>query len=304
MILRPITGSQEVELFNQLPYVFNHEVADDLSTGRRRHAWLWVALRGDRVLARVGWWCRPGDDAPLLFDILDYAEDHQDVGQLLFETAQAAVFPENGTPVKYTRMIPADWRTDPAARRAVEGRTAIVERCGARPFVERLRFEWLPGTPIPAPSGRLTFRQVAGREELLEVMTDVLAGTLDAHSLLDLRTMTPRQAAEEHYDEELARYPSPRDWWRLATLPSGEPVGFVIAAQGNYHPIIAYIGIRPAHRGHGYIDELLAEGTRVLAATNPARIRATTDVGNHPMAQSFLRGGYVNFEGEILLAWE
>lgn len=93
LILRPITGSQEVELFNQLPYVFNHEVADDLSTGRRRHAWLWVALRGDRVLARVGWWCRPGDDAPLLFDILDYAEDHQDVGQLLFETAQAAVFP-------------------------------------------------------------------------------------------------------------------------------------------------------------------------------------------------------------------
>ncbi|WUS43002.1 GNAT family N-acetyltransferase [Kitasatospora sp. NBC_01250] len=305
MILRPIAGPQEVELFNRLPYVFNHEIAQDLADGHRRREWLWVALRGGQVLARIGWWCRGSqDDAPFLLDILDYAEGEQDTGRLLFETARAAVLPDGTAQVNYTRFAPADWRTDPVARRVVEGRTAIVAGGGARPFVERLRFEWRPGTPVPAPSGRLSFRPFEDTEELLTVMTEVLAGTLDAYSLLDLRTMTPRQAAEAHYEDELARYTSPREWWRLATLADGEPVGFVLPSQGGYHPIIAYVGVRPAHRGRGCIDELLAEGTRVLAAADAPRIRATTDVGNQPMAEAFLRAGYADYEREIHLTWD
>lgn len=81
-----------------------------------------------------------------------------------------------------------------------------------------------------------------------------------------------------------------------AVLPTGEPVGFVIPARNSYHPIIAYIGVLPARRGHGYIDDLLAEGTRVPAAEGVDRIRAATDLGNVPMAKSFERLGYVDFE--------
>ncbi len=47
---------------------------------------------------------------------------------------------------------------------------------------------------------------------------------------------------------------------------------------------------------HGYIDDLLAEGTRVPAAEGVDRIRAATDLGNVPMAKSFERLGYINFE--------
>ncbi|MGH3657981.1 MAG: GNAT family N-acetyltransferase, partial [Micromonosporaceae bacterium] len=112
-----------------------------------------------------------------------------------------------------------------------------------------------------------------------------------------------RSAAVRHYTEELARYSSPRAWWRIATLPDGEPVGFVIPARNPYHPIIAYLGVLPAHRGNGYIDDILAEGTRILAQLDVPRIRASTDLGNTPMAAAFHRAGYVTFERTIAMTW-
>ncbi|RZS31164.1 hypothetical protein EV193_11543 [Herbihabitans rhizosphaerae] len=58
-------------------------------------------------------------------------------------------------------------------------------------------------------------------------MVEDLDGTLDAHSRDDLTRMPAREAAVRHFEDELAGYRSPRDWWRTATLPDGEPVGFV-----------------------------------------------------------------------------
>ena len=82
-------------------------------------------------------------------------------------------------------------------------------------------------------------------------MTSVLEGTLDAHSRSDLTRMTPTEQANSQYDDELASYTTPRVWWRVATLPDGTPVGFVIPARNAYNPIIAYIGVLPAFRGNG-----------------------------------------------------
>jgi RimJ/RimL family protein N-acetyltransferase len=134
-------------------------------------------------------------------------------------------------------------------------------------------------------------------------MTAVLDGTLDAHSRADLSHMSARDAAVRQYEDELAGYSSPREWWRIATLPEGDPVGFVIPARNDYNPIIAYIAVVPQHRGHGYVDAILAEGTRVLAAQNVPRIRASTDLGNTPMAEAFRRAGYVNFERALTMTW-
>ena len=89
-----------------------------------------------------------------------------------------------------------------------------------------------------------------------------------------------------------------------ATLgEDGEPVGFIVPARNAYHPVIAYLGVVPEHRGHGYVDGLLAEGTRVLADEHVPRIRAATDLGNAPMANAFARAGYVNFERAVNMAW-
>jgi RimJ/RimL family protein N-acetyltransferase len=180
---------------------------------------------------------------------------------------------------------------------------AIVGQAGARLLVERFRFEWRPGTPIAAPTGRLAFRAVADDGELLDLMTLVMDGTLDAHSRQDLARMSARQGAVRHFQEELACYRSPRQWWQIATLPGGEPVGFVIPARNDYGAIIAYLGVLPAHRGNGYVSEILAEGSRILAAHDVPRIRASTDLDNVPMAEAFARAGWINFERSISMTW-
>lgn len=80
-------------------------------------------------------------------------------------------------------------------------------------------------------------------------------------------------------------------------------MGFVTPARNDYNAIIAYLAVLPRHRGNGYINEILAEGTRILAAHDVPRIRASTDVDNVPMAMAFERAGWVNFERTINMTW-
>lgn len=135
-------------------------------------------------------------------------------------------------------------------------------------------------------------------------MTEVVSGTLDAHTIRELAAMTPVEHARSQYDNEFARYSSSQSWWRIAELPDSSPVGFVIAARNAYHPIIAYIGVLPVFRGSGFVSDILAEGTRVLAAEAVPRIRAATDIGNIPMAQAFLRAGYRVYERQLDMVWD
>jgi hypothetical protein len=304
-IIRPLTGADELPLFNTLPYLRNDLHADELRDGLRRPEQLWIALLDGRVVARIGWWCRPGTDKPFLLDIFDLLPGHEAAALSLVRTAHEAVLPPEAARPLYDRILPADWRQDAEVRTGVEALVRVLEAAGARLFVERLRLEWRPGTPVPPPTGRLRFRPVAGEAELVDLMERVLTGTLDAHAQRDLRTMTARETAQLQWDEEMGAYDSPRAWWQVAELPStGEPVGFVIPARNHYAPIIAYIGVLPEHRGHGYIDEILAEGTRVLAGEDVELIRAATDVGNTPMAASFARTGYDAFIRVLMMSWD
>lgn len=303
LTVRPIAGVTEVERFNFVPYALNDEIVADLAAGRRVPGWLWLAEREGRPVARAAWWGRAGDAEPLLMDILDVDDSlpepvRVEVGERLVRAALPEV--TSGRPPQYLRFVPADWRADPAGVRA---RMTALERTGARLFVERLRLEWRAGTPVPEPDGRLEFR-TTDRAELVGLMTRVLEGTLDAHSRADLAGKPPAQVAAEHYDEEFARYSSPIAWHRVAVRPDGEPVGFVVPARNPYNAIIAYLGVLPEHRGQGYVDPILAAGTRVLAAENVPRIRASTDLHNTPMAAAFARAGYVDFEHEVDMVWD
>jgi RimJ/RimL family protein N-acetyltransferase len=301
LTVRPLSGRDELDLFRSIPYVLNREIEGDLDAGRRRLEWLWVALRGDRLVGRAGWWTRTPGDRPHVLDLLDLSTVED--GVALVATALEAVLPDGGTPPDHIRFLAPDWHDDPAAVRDVEARTAALGRLGARPLVERLRLQWDAGGPVPPPSDRLRFRPVAGRDELVGMMTAVVDGTLDAHTRSELTTMTPAEQAAFQYEDELERYDTPRSWWRVGTLRDGTPVGFVIPARNAYNPIIAYIGVLPSFRGHGYVDDLLGEGTRVLAAEGVPRIRASTDVGNVPMAKAFARAGYATFERQLDLTW-
>ncbi|MGN6677358.1 MAG: GNAT family N-acetyltransferase [Streptosporangiaceae bacterium] len=57
------------------------------------------------------------------------------------------------------------------------------------------------------------------------------------------------------------------------------------------------------HRGHGYVDEILAEITRILVDDASAtRIHADTDLANRPMAAAFDRAGYLNIGRRLVLS--
>ena len=309
LTVRPLADAGELGRFLELQYVLDDELADDLASGFRRPEWMWIATRGDRVLARAAWWGPAGAEAPAQFDFLDVddtlpPDEGAAIGVALVGEALEAILPEGAEPPEYGRFLTPDWREDPAVRQAIETRFAILEKLGARLLVERHRLEWRAGTPLPEPSARLAFRPVRDRDDLVDLMVPVLEGTLDAHSRTGLERMTPREVAERHYDEEFAGYTSPHDWWLIGETASGEPVGFVIPARNDYNAILAYIGVLPAHRGHGYVDDLLAAGTRVLAEQDVPRIRASTDLLNVPMAAAFTRAGYVDFERAVNFTWE
>lgn len=287
-----VRPADDLTLFNSFPYVLNDEIAGDLAAGRRKPEWLWLATRGDRVTARAAWWSRPGDGSPLVMDVLDVADGCLDDAVHLVRAALPDPAPE------FTRFVAPDWQ-----RSEDDLWMRVLEECGARLFVERLRLHWESGTPITPPTGRVTFRRPCDAAELIGLMTRVLDGSLDAHSRDELTRMSPRESAEEQYHSELERYPSPREWWRVAELPGGEPAGFVVPAHNGYNPIIAYIAVLPEQRGRGLIDDLLAEGTRILDDQNVPRIRAATDVGNTPMAAAFGRAGYQVFQRQVDMTW-
>ncbi|MFE9242981.1 GNAT family N-acetyltransferase [Nocardiopsis sp. NPDC006938] len=315
LTIRPITGPEELDLFNRLPYTLNDELANDLAEGRRRPSWMWVALDGDRLLARMSWWCRTQDDTPFLLDLFDVDDDARDVdltavAEELLRTANTSLFP-GGEPValgdtpppEFLRFDVADWRGDETSRRRVKTRLRVIEGSGAVPLVERLRYEWRADSPLPRDSGRLSFRGIEGEEDILGLMTRALEGTLDAHDRLDLQKSSAAEVAAANFADEFANYTTPREWWRVATLPDGAPVGFVIPARNAYHPIISYVAVLPEHRGKGYIDDLLAEGTRVLRDAGATYARAATDLGNVPMAEAFTRSGYDAISGVVSYTW-
>jgi len=103
--------------------------------------------------------------------------------------------------------------------------------------------------------------------------------------------MNPRAQARDDYDFYLS-CPGERDWWRIATSPQGEPVGFVVPSATPYARNVGYLGVLPSHRGRGLVDDLLAEVTRIHAAAGAERITATTDTTNAPMAAAFDRADY------------
>lgn len=126
---------------------------------------------------------------------------------------------------------------------------------------------------------------------MLDVFRRVHHDTLDAHARRTIATAGLDAAAQE--DLDLLRWlPSPRQWWLLAYDEAGELVGLTIPARNHNDPIIAYVGVVPEHRGHGYAYDLLAEATHRLVAEGADRIVAATDTTNTPMAAAFAKAAY------------
>jgi RimJ/RimL family protein N-acetyltransferase len=265
--------------------------------GVRRPEWTYLALRDGALVGRAVWWGWASSEMPILTDTLDLADSLTDgferlaVGTALAAAGFAALVPP-GEDRLVICWVPAGWRSGPQAPAILE-KLAMWTGAGARLLVERLDLLWVRGDPVPSQSDRLEFRPVDD-DTLVDLVARCGDGSLDAHTA-QRRARTGREATARFEVEEMRDFPGPRDWWLAAYTPDGEPVGFVLPTRdGNFHAV-GYLGVVPEHRGRGYVDDLLGEGTRVLAVEQDAeRIVANTDVGNLPMAAAFARAGYAD----------
>lgn len=263
----------------------------------RRPEWTYLALRDGALVGRAVWWGWASSELPILTDTLDLADSLTDgferlaVGTALAAAGFAALVPPGGDR-HVICWVPAGWRSGPEAPAILE-KLAMWTGAGARLLVERLDLLWLRGDPVPPPSDRLEFRPV-GDDALVELVARCGDGSLDAHTA-QRRARSGREATARFEVEQMRDFPGPREWWRAAYLPGGEPVGFVLPTGDGDFRAIGYLGVVPEHRGRGYVHDLLGEGTRFLAVEQGAeRIVANTDVGNAPMAAAFARAGYAD----------
>ncbi|ONI71415.1 GNAT family N-acetyltransferase [Kribbella sp. ALI-6-A] len=261
-----------------------------LGNGSYRHAWTWAAEEDGRIVALAVWWGMPQSEHPFSIDGLYYAGDGDPVpvwAELIRHTLDS--MPE---PPEYHVFLPSGWREQPEVVAALEPRLAAAAQAGLSQLTERLRYEWLPAYGLPARSTRLRF-EPADDDAFLRAFVRVIEGSLDAATA----RAVAQDGAEASAKADLEVYqemPGERDWWRLAYDEAGDLVGFIVPSANNGGPVIGYVGVLPEQRGHGYVDDLLAEGTHLLAETGAEQIRADTDLTNRPMAASFERLGYRN----------
>jgi RimJ/RimL family protein N-acetyltransferase len=298
LVVRPLVAGEE-ELFLSLvePALVGiqstgRDYRELAALGQYRPEWTWLALRGDRVVARAAWWGGPEDDAPKALDWLDFDEGESDAAVEILGAA--------GFAADYCLVLPPRWREDPTTRKAGEARIEVAERAGMRRFVERLRYTWTPADGLPARPGRLRFAPEPDDDRIFDVLCRIAHGSLDAHEQRAMEQGGPEAAARDEL-ASLRWMPSPREWWRLAYTEHGELAGLTVPCRNYHSPGIGFVGVVPEHRGHGYAYDLLVEATHILLDEGAEQIVADTDTTNTPMAATFARAGYPITQERVFL---
>ena len=276
-----------------------------LRTSEYRAEWTWIAETvgeesTDALPAAAAiWWGPPGEDRPAALDALLVTkglspDDRVELAAGLLAAAHRAFAAEGlDKPPEFHVFVPANWHDRPDAMASVEWRREAARRAGLGVELERLRFAWTPSAGIPARTGQLTFKSEAEDEVFAELFARVLAGTLDATSRRQAQSIGPVAQARADVGFYRDRMLGARSWWRIAQAPTGEVAGFGVPSRNTEYPVVGYLGVLPEHRGHGYVEEILAEITRILVTeANATIIHADTDLENKPMAAAFERAGY------------
>jgi ribosomal protein S18 acetylase RimI-like enzyme len=273
--------------------------------GQYRPGLTWIAEDRGQVMARAVWWLPPGGAYPGALDCLLVDSSVTDRAGLAVNLLGAAheEFRYRGMSVlpAYHVFLPTGWRDRPDVAAALRWRQQAAQRAGLTRELERLRYEWTPAAGLPERPGRLEFRPEPDDDAFLAAFLRVAKGSLDATTAEATAVVGAHRQARDamRYYQGM---PGPRDWWRLAYLPQGSLAGLAIPSRNVDGPVAAYLGVVPELRGNGYVDDLLAEITHLLAAAGARWIQADTDLANRPMAAAFQRAGYRNFAVRMVLS--
>lgn len=269
-------------------------VRDDLVLRRHRLQWVWIAEEHGRLTAFALWWGLGGSTQPTSLTHLWVSPGFADPTGLAGSLLEAAVHRlrlDGLTAMPDAELdLPIDWESDATTRAAVEWRRTASARIGLTDWNERRRQEWTADQALPRDSGRLDY-SAASDEAFLDVFRRVAVGSLDVLTTRTLAELGPDRQAQDDLDFYLG-LPGDRTFWRVASDQDGAVVGFAVPSRSAYEASVSYLGVTPEHRGRRYVDDLLAEITRLHAATGATRITGTTDRTNFPMLAAFARAGY------------
>lgn len=266
-----------------------------LTQGSTRPEWLFVAEDSDQLLGTVGLWAIAGQSTPMDFILLEapWENGALSVGDALLDYTLGQMRSLGSKTVGHVLDMQPIW---PQWQTHAEQRAALLERFGFGLVRETLRFDWHASQPLPAASTRLRFRSLVevGEDAFLDAIVRVSQGILDRSIEADRQKMGPEAEARDLFTlvQHLGYEP---ESWQLAYASDDSLVGLSMPNKGPTAGSIGYIGVTPEQRGHGYIDDLLAQITRTLIQAGVERIIADTDTGNFPMAAAFRRGGYREF---------
>lgn len=288
-----------------VPLIGRERYLRELDEGMYRTDWSWVATSGRDIVGRALWWGPSGASSPSALDCL-FVDDALDrpapIAASLLDAGHAAFRANDplGALPEYHLELPNGWRGDPSSATAVAWRLRAAARAGLGATIERRRFEWVDGWPLPERRARLRFLP-AGDGAFLAAFRRVAEGSLDLHTLREVAARGPAAQAAD----DLAFYsslPGRRDGWRLAFDRGDAVIGLIIPSRSAYDASVSYLGVVPEARGHGYVDDLLAEITHVHAGAGSPRITGTTDATNRPMLAAFDRAGYRATSTRIVLS--
>ncbi len=280
------------------PAQLQEQLAVFLAAGSVLPGWCWTATApGGAVLARHYWWGLPGSVKPIVVTSVS-AEDPAAAAALLAHARDCLGVEEARCEV----VVPRGQGDNPSEARA--DLVGLLTGAGFGLEVRRVRVEWTPAAGVPPAAGRLVMRPASevAEDALVAMFRAVGDGSLD-HGMNAGRARLG-EAAEARTRLGFARsFPAGPDWFTVGFTSTGELAGYVAPGYAGTTPVVAEIGVAAAHRGHGYVNELLAHATRVLAGTGTSRIRADTDRANGPMRAAFARAGYQEFAWRDDYGW-
>ncbi|MEV4713869.1 acetyltransferase [Micromonospora sp. NPDC049374] len=328
LVIRPLVAGEE-ELFDSmpdpLPQLRQISYADGIAGGGYRPEHTWIALRAGRVVGRAAWLLPPGSvGEPWLerFDLdlrpsADAARSADPAGSvdttrlvdppLVDPTRPTGTAPEIGAallraahdalggPKVYHAALPAYWRRQPEVRSVAEAAMAAARLAGLVERGERIRFSWAGG-PLPAPSGRFSFRSAADAAEV-----EALVARIGEPVVL-----TGVETARVVAGVDLARDPlgwltgTPPGNWRVA-LDGDEPVGLAGPTADACFPMIAYLGLLgETVQGGTALGELLADSVAALAGGGAYEVVADVDAHRVAVVAELERTGFRRIRSRVV----
>lgn len=264
-------------------------IRDLIEAGRSREDWLFIAYVDGTPTLRVGYRTTPLTANPehsgSLASTRVFAIGREG-------TSQPELF-RNFLDQTIPRDLPDDvhvleTRLNESKHADAEVRAAELEAVGFRQLMAKIEYVWDGSSPAE-PRPEMTFRtaEEVGRSYYTDLIAEVGQGGLD-------REMAHYKAHMDinHWAEQHVRYLGDRDDLLAIGYVDEDPIGVVAFTNPVEYGWLAYVGVRPEHRGNGYSDDLVRYGTQMGINEGWSTIRAQTDLENQPMRHSFQRCGY------------